>query len=133
MGRILEELLFRWMAAAALLVGVYNPSEFSFYSWMMRADAQQTPYLITVGVILTVVLFVFARATMDSLGWVGTFALTILFLAIGWSLFNLGWIDMHEHNVLLYLAVAAAGFVLAIGSYWATIRRRFSGQVELLE
>jgi len=133
MKHIFEEVILRWFAAFALLVGIYNPSNFSLAYWAQNATQEQWPFIAVIAILLAIILFVFLRATYISLGAIGIAVLILLFGAIGWSMFNLGWIDTSEHNLLFYLAVAATSFILAIGSYWSRMYRRFSGQVEVTE
>lgn len=78
-------------------------------------------------------LFYFMQCIVAAMVALGISVFTLLFVAIGWSLFNLGWINTSEHNLFFYLAVAGLSFILAIGSYWSIMYRRFSGQVEVTE
>ena len=96
----LEELFLRWIAAVALVVGTYNPSQFSFVHWAMRADAHQLPYPIFTGTLIILGFLVFLRATWHSIGFPGLALLVIL------------------------------SSILAVGLDCSTIRSKISGQID---
>ena len=63
--------LARWLFAAALVIGTYNPSEYSYVNWAFSDIDQFGPVMALVGVALLIAWVVFLRATLRSLGVVG--------------------------------------------------------------
>ena len=61
--------LARWLFAAALVFGTYNPSDFSYANWALADTTEFGPIPALVGVALLIAWIVFLRATFMSLGW----------------------------------------------------------------
>jgi hypothetical protein len=101
--------LLRLLFALLLVFGTYNPTDFSYLSWVISGDAGFDPVTALVGVALLIAWIVFLRATFLSLGWLG--------IILGAALFACA---------LLLIAL-----ILALGMSWSHIRRRLTGQVDV--
>jgi hypothetical protein len=60
--------LLRLLFALLLVFGTYNPTDFSYLSWVISGDAGFDPVTALVGVALLIAWIVFLRATFLSLG-----------------------------------------------------------------
>ena len=129
----LEGFFLRWIAAAALVIGTYNPSRLCYIEWMLHADKEQLPYLIFIGILILLGFAVFLRATKHSIGLFGAFLLITLLGSGVWSMAHLGLLDLYNHNVLLYGVELVLATVMAVGLDWSVIRRKLSGQIDVEE
>jgi hypothetical protein len=100
--------LLRLLFALLLVFGTYNPTDFSYLSWVISGDAGFDPVTALVGVALLIAWIVFLRATFLSLGWLGIILGAALFACFIWLLIDIGWLSLD-----------------------ATIRRRLTGQVDV--
>ena len=123
--------LGRWIFALILVFGTYNPTEYSFVSWIMAEGTQFSPVIAVVGLLLVIGWTIFLRATLMSLGVIGIALGLALFAAIVWMMVDFGLIDMEATGVLTYVALVLLSIILATGMSWSHIRRRLSGQFDV--
>lgn len=125
--------LARWLFAAALVFGTYNPSDFSYYSWVMGRTAEFGPIMAMAGVALLIAWIVFLRATMESMGILGIVLGGALFGCLIWWLIDIGVLHVDSTNALTWVILLVLSFILAAGMSWSHIRRRLTGQVDVDE
>lgn len=123
--------LGRWIFALILVFGTYNPTDYSFISWIMAEGTQFSPVIAVVGILLLIGWTMFLRATLMSLGVIGITLGLALFGAIIWMMVDFGLIDMESTGVLTYIALVVLSLILATGMSWSHIRRRLTGQFDV--
>lgn len=127
----LGSLLLRWLFAAALVFGSYNPTEYSYISWIFSESSEFGPVPAIVGIALLIAWIVFLRATFLSLGWLGIILGAALFGCIIWLFVDLGWLSLDSTSAVSWLALLLLSMILAVGMSWSHIRRRLTGQVDV--
>jgi len=120
----------RLVFALFLVFATYNPSDYSFFSWVTNDLSQPLVYKVLAGVVLLIVWVIYLRATINSLGVIGiglagVFLACLVWLLIEWQLFS-----MDNVGALTWAGEVVLAFVLAIGMSWSHIRRRMSGQYD---
>lgn len=124
-------LLLRWLFAAALVFGTYNPTEFSYISWVFSEGTEFGPVPAIVGIALLIAWIVFLRATFLSLGWLGIILGAALFGCVIWLFVDVGWLSLESTSAISWLALLLLSMILAVGMSWSHIRRRLTGQVDV--
>jgi hypothetical protein len=123
--------LLRFFFAAVLIFATYNPEGRSYYHWL-SAGGPITPLKVFAGVCLAIGWIFFLRATMRSLGMLGTVLAAAFFGTLLWLLIN--WLKLDaQGRGLAYLILLCVAAVLATGSAWSLFRRRVTGQVDVDE
>ena len=123
--------LGRWAFAAILVFGSYNPSGYSYISWLLAEEAVFGPVLAIVGLVLLIAWIIYLRATFLSMGWLGVTLGVALFAAIIWLLVDIGWLSLDSTGIITYLALLLLSLILATGMSWSHIRRRLTGQFDV--
>jgi len=123
--------LARWLFAAALVFGTYNPSDFSYTNWVLADSTEFGPIPAVVGVALLIAWIVFLRATFMSLGWLGIILGGALFACLIWLFIDLGWLSLDSTSALTWIILLMLSLILATGLSWSHIRRRLTGQVDV--
>lgn len=123
--------LGRWLFAILLVFGTYNPSGYSYISWLFAEQTEFGPVLAITGLILATGWIIYLRATFLSMGWLGVILGTALFASIIWWLVSLGWLSLDSRGVITYLALLLLSLILASGMSWSHIRRRLTGQFDV--
>jgi hypothetical protein len=121
--------LARIVFAMALVLGTYNPTEFSYISWAFSEGHEFGPVTALVGIALLIAWIVFARATFLSIGWLGIVLGAALFSCIVWLFVDLGWLSLDSPTAITWIALLVLAMILAVGLSWSHIRRRLTGQV----
>jgi Na+/melibiose symporter-like transporter len=123
--------LIRLVAALLLVFATFNPSGHSYTHWVAsvfpKLDAQQT----VAGIILLITWVIFAVATFRSIGRVGVILIAVLFAALTWLAFSLGWLSLERKQAIGWIALVALAVTMAVGMSWSFINRRISGQVDI--
>lgn len=118
----------RFVFAAVLVFGTYNPTDFSYISWVFAEGTEFGPVTALVGVVLVIGWIIFLRASFNALGPLGIILGTALFCCVIWLLVDLGWLALDATGAITWLALLLVAVMLAIGMSWAHVRRRLSGQ-----
>ena len=122
--------LIRWVIALILVLGTFNPSELSFYHWLINAEAGSWPLKILVGIGLLIAYVVFFRATWRSIGPIGLALAVGFFGVLIWLMIDNNLLDPEKPKVMAYVGLIVVATLLAIGMSWSHIRRRISGQLD---
>ena len=128
-----QSFLLRLSFAALLVGGTYNPEGVSYYHWVQAGLPDFGAEKAVVGVVLLIGWVVFLRATVRSLGRVGVVLAIALFASIVWLLISRGWLSPDSPRAMTYIELGILTFILAVGMSWSHIRRRLSGQVDVIE
>ena len=123
--------LGRWIFAVVLVFGSYNPSGYSYISWLLAEQTAFGPVLAIAGLVLLIAWVIYLRATFLSMGWLGVSLGVALFASIIWLLVNIGWLSLDSTGVITYLALLLMSLILATGMSWSHIRRRLTGQFDV--
>lgn len=123
--------LGRWAFAILLVFGTYNPSGYSYVSWLLDEQTAFGPVVAIVGLVLLIAWIIYLRATFLSMGWLGVTLGAALFAAIIWLLVDVGWLSMDSTGIITYLALILLSLILATGMSWSHIRRRLTGQFDV--
>src|SRR5665811_1547360 len=123
--------LGRWLFAILLVFGTYNPSGYSYISWLSAEQTEFGPVLAIIGLLLVTCWIIYLRATFLSLGWLGVLLGAALFACIIWLLVSIGWLKLDSSGVITYLALLLLSLILATGMSWSHVRRRLTGQFDV--
>ncbi len=126
-----DSFLLRWLFAAVLVFGTYNPTAYSYIGWLMAEGFTVDPLPALIGVALVIGWVIFLRATFNSLGVVGIALGAALFACLIWLLIDWGLMSTESTGALTWLALLLLSFLLATGMSWSHIRRRLSGQLDV--
>jgi hypothetical protein len=123
---------FIWRLAASLVLVLltYNPSGFSFFHWLARADSLGAEHFVA-GIMLAigwVILITAAKRSLDTLGLV----LGILLLGgLVWLLIDFGLLSLDSVSAFTWVILLCLAALLAVGLSWSHIWRRMTGQFEV--
>ena len=123
--------LGRWIFALLLVLGTYNPSGYSFVTWVLDEETSFGPVIAIVGLILLIGWIFCVRTTFNALGWLGVTLGAALFAAFIWLLVDVGWISMESTGVLTWLTLVVVSLILATGMAWSHVKLRITGQVNV--
>ncbi len=125
--------LLRLLGAVVLLFATYNPEGLSYFHWMASSGWEITPLKAFVGVCLLVSWVFLVRATLESLGALGTLLAVAFFGTLIWVIVSWTHLEPHTSKGLTYLVLLGLAAVLSTGSVWSIWRRRATGQVDVDE
>ena len=123
--------LVRWVFALLLVVGTYNPTDYSFTSWVFAEDAEFGPPMLIVGLVLLIGWIFLLKTTFDALGWLGVSLGAALFSAIVWFFSDLGWLSIDSPSSMSWIILIIVSLILAAGMAWSHIKRRVTGQYNI--
>ncbi len=123
----LVDFIARLLFAVVLVFGTYNPTDFSYASWVMAEGTELGPVHAIVGIALLIGWIVFLRATFLSLGWLGVILFVALFSAVVWFFVDIGWLALDSTSAISWVVILLLALTLAVGMSWSHIRRQLSG------
>jgi hypothetical protein len=123
--------LVRFVLALVLVFCTYNPSGWSWYHWFMQTPEKFNPLLIFAGVVLIIGWVIYLRATLRSLGEIGTFLALAFFAALTWVMIDFGLLSLDNPTVFTWVTLTMLAAIMATGMSWSHIRRRMSGQLDV--
>lgn len=128
--------LLRLLGAVVLVLGTYNPDQWSYFHWVepvVVGDVAFEVVMAFVGVVILIGWVIYIRATIRSLGVIGTILALAFFATLIWVL--LAYTPLQADNVKLvtYLVLFGGAGVLSIGVSWSHVRRRLTGQLDVDE
>ena len=124
----------RLFFAFILVLATYNPSDYSFYYWILTGfETGFEPLMAFSGIVLIIGWAVYIRATVTSLGLIGLILAFAFFGTMLWMVIDWGIVPADSIQVITYIVLSLLSMVLAIGMSWSHIRRRMSGQVDVNE
>jgi len=126
-----NDFIRRWVMALILVFVTYNPTPWSFVTWVLHDVMHQLPYKALAGVVLFIAYVIFLRATWRSIGAFGILLVAALFGALFWVLADLRLLDTANRDLVTWLILIVAATILAIGVSWSHVRRRISGQADV--
>jgi hypothetical protein len=117
--------------ALVLVLATYNPSGYSYYTWVVASFESFNAMVILAGVVLLIGWAIYIRATMRSLGPIGLVLALAFFGALLWVIIDFGLVAANNINVITWLVLFIMSIVLGIGMSWSFVRRRMSGQYDV--
>jgi hypothetical protein len=122
----------RWLVALALVMVTFNPTSWSYLSWLL-ADwpGDNLPLKALAGVVLLIAFVIFLRSTWRAIGPLGLFLAALFFAVLLWVLIDYGWLDPRQANLMTWIILVVVATILAIGMSWSHIRRQMSGQYDV--
>lgn len=121
----------RWIFALVLVLGTYNPTEYSYVSWVFAKSTEFGPVVALVGVVLLICWIIYIRATFQSMGWLGISLGAALFGCLVWFMVDRGWLNLDSQSAITWIVMVILSFILAVGMSWSHIRRKMTGQVDV--
>ena len=104
----------RWLFAALLVFGTYNPTEFSYFSWVLAEGTEFGPIVALAGVILLIAWIIFLRATFLSLGWLGISLGGALFACVLWLLVDIGLLSLEATGTITWLVLLVLSLIATL-------------------
>lgn len=123
--------LWRWLFALALVLGTYNPTEYSFIGWTLSPDMAFGPVIAIVALVLLILWIIYLRATFMSLGMIGIGLGAALLACFIWLFIDLGWVTLDSPGTLSWVALILVSVLLAVGMSWSHVRKRLTGQIDV--
>jgi len=123
--------VIRFAMALILVFGTYNPSGYSWYHWVVQATNKIDPLLIFAGVVLLIGWVIYLRATLRSLGEIGTLLALVFFAALTWVMIDYRLLSLDNPTVFTWVMLSMLSAIMATGMSWSHIRRRMSGQLDV--
>jgi hypothetical protein len=128
-------LLARLVMPLVLVYATWNPSGRSFYHWVIQPIFSGTfaigPLQVLVALLLIAGWVVVLQATFRSLGAGGTVLVAGIFAALAWLLIDRGVFKPSGATAYAHIGLIALSLVLAVGTSWAIVTRKLTGQVEV--
>ena len=121
-------ILGRFIASLVLVFATFNPTGYSFFSWIAGNFPKIQPIQAVVGLALLGLWIFFVHSTWRSLGTLGVALGLAFFAALIWLVCSFGWLDPSSHSALAWLILIVIACMLTLGLSWALIRVRVSGQ-----
>jgi hypothetical protein len=130
-GFSIGDFFVRWLFAAVLVLGTYNPTDYSYVGWLTAEETEFGPVTALIGVALLIAWIIYLRATFLSMGWLGIVLGGALFGCLVWLLIDLGWLSLDSGTAFTWAILLILSAILAVGMSWAHIRRLWSGQLSV--
>lgn len=127
----IDGFLGRWVFALILVLGTYNPSGYSYVSWLVNGESGFSPGIVIVGLLLLIGWIFCVKTTFNAIGWLGVTLGAALFAAVIWLLVDIGLISMDATGILTWLSLVVIALILAVGMAWSHVKRRITGQLNV--
>ena len=128
-----QSFLIRFVLALVLVFASINPSGYSWFHWFMESANKFDPLLILGLIVLLIGWAIYIRATIRSLGVIGTLLALAFFGALIWSLVHYGVLSLDNTIALEYVVLVMLAAIMATGISWSHVRRRMTGKVDVDE
>jgi len=125
--------VIRWISALVLIVLTYNPSFWSYSTWVVGNFTANMPVAVLIGLLLVAGYVIFLRATLSSIGVFGMVLILAIIAALLWVLFSMDLISFTSRSLNHWILIVALSLMFALGMYWSVLWRRMSGQIDVDE
>ena len=122
-------LITRMIAAAAVVLGSYNPSGNSVFHWINNHPNATDAWVVLVGIIAILLNLALLIAAWKALGKLGTIIVAIFFAAIVYLSLQEGWASTGNPSSLEWLGLILYIVFLGIGLSGAILWRHATGQI----
>lgn len=123
--------LVRWGIALVLVFATFNPTDYSYFHWVVHGGNEMIALKVLAGIVLAILFVIYLRATFRSIGPIGVVLAAALLGAMLWVTIDFGWLDLKKPTVATWVLLFAFATILGIGISWSHIRRRISGQLDI--
>lgn len=123
------DFLGRALVALVLVFATYNPEGYSYYHWALGKLPEFSATKGFIGVVLLIGWAIYVRATLHSLGAVGTLLAIAFFGTLLWLGTQYGVVPREGMRAVSYIVLLIVAGVMAAGVSWSHIRRRITGQL----
>ncbi|NOX72124.1 MAG: hypothetical protein GXP03_00370 [Alphaproteobacteria bacterium] len=123
--------LTRWALAFVLLSATFNPTAYSYLSWVQVNYRLEPAISLLVGLLLISGYIIYLRATLRSIGLIGMGLVSAIVAAGVWVLIDLGLLSPASNDLKIWIGLVGLSFVLGIGLSWSHVRRAISGQSDM--
>ena len=125
------DFLARLLMALVLVFASYNPTDYSWFYWLMHSPDKLDPLLVLSGVVLLIGWVIYLRATARSLGVIGIILALAFVGSLIWLLVDSGVLSLSNPTILQYVVLFVLSLLLATGMSWSHIRRKMTGQLDV--
>jgi uncharacterized membrane-anchored protein YitT (DUF2179 family) len=122
-------LLTRWLIAAIVVFGTYNPTGTSIGHWVFTHDNPTDAWVVLVAIITLLANVALLIAAWKALGKLGAIIVGVLFAAIVYLSLQEGWVSAGNTKSFEWLGLILVSVFLGIGLSGAILWRRATGQV----
>jgi Na+/melibiose symporter-like transporter len=127
------DLILRVIFSVALVFLTYNPTQYSYVSWLLGYAEGDLPLVVLAGITLLICYVIYIRATLRSIGLFGIALAGAFTAALIWVLIDFGILEVDSGNALQWIVLATIAVILGIGLSWSHVRRLLSGQSDVDE
>ena len=121
----------RVIFAVALVFATYNPTKYSYVSWLLSYGEGELPLVVLAGITLIIGYAIYIRSTLRSIGVFGILLAGAFTAALIWVLIDFGILDVDSGDALQWVVLTAIAVVLGVGLSWSHVRRLLSGQSDV--
>lgn len=123
----------RFVAALVLVIGTYNPTQYSALSWLRSAFANSEIGALHFFVIVLLLIgwTVYLVASFRSLGALGMVLGALFFAALIWLLTDFGLLATDSLTSITWIILVCLAALLSIGVAGSHLWRRLTGQLEV--
>lgn len=130
-GFTFSSFIVRFVVALVLVFATYNPTGYSWYHWFSQAQDKIDPLIALAAILLVIGWVIYLRATVRSLGMLGTLLAAALLGTIIWAAIDNQLLSLDDATAMAYVVLIALSAVMAAGLSWSHIRRRMTGQLDV--
>lgn len=127
--------VWRLLSSTVLVVATYNPTQYSYWAWLVQARGPDStglgPEHFVVGVLLLIGWVILLAATQRSLGFLGLVLGGALLGGVVWLLLDLNVINIDAPQDATWIGLVCVSILLAVGLSWSHVWRRLTGQFEV--
>lgn len=124
-------LVLRVLFSILLVLATYNPTRYSYVSWVFDHERGAVPPVVLAGVSLLIGYVIYIRATLRSIGVAGILLVAAFLAALLWVLVDLGILSLDGGSALQWAMLTIIAIILGIGLSWSHVRRLLSGQADV--
>ncbi|MGB5347657.1 MAG: DUF6524 family protein [Woeseia sp.] len=123
----------RFVAALILVMGTYNPTQYSAFAWLRAAFANSEIGALHffVVVLLLIGWTVYLVASFRSLGTLGMVLGALFFAALIWLLTDFGLLATDSLTSITWIILVCFAALLSVGVAGSHLWRRLTGQLEV--
>ncbi len=139
----LVSFLLRWLVALVLVFATFNPTDYSYYRWVVGMDGGMDAGMdggmdggnlalkALAGVVLVILYVIYLRATWRSIGPIGVMLAATFLGALIWVTIDFGLLNLDRPTIMTWVLLFVLATILAVGISWSHIRRRVTGQADI--
>ena len=115
--------LVRFAFALIVAGATYNPTRYSYYTWLKSTGFEWRPPAVFVGVVLLIGWVICLRLTLRSIGGLSLLLVNALLAAVFWLVARWGWLPIDNVDAIKWLGLFCVATILAVGMSWSLWRR----------